>query len=1088
MAQCIRCLSWPVRGAGTVIHAAEAAHKLIGPVSHQKYVGGRATGQEGTHGQSFVKISTVLTVFGTVTLRRRFTFGRRVRATRQASRIVTENVVAPVTDSRKYRVLNLENGMQVLLASDPCADMAGAAISVKCGSFQDTDQRPGLAHFHEHMLFLGTKKYPEEDEYNKFLAEHGGDSNAYTASEYTAYYFKVAASHLDGALDRLAQFFISPTFASNCVEREMQAVDSESTKYSSQDNWRLSLVLKSTADPGHPFHRFDVGNLQTLGADEAMQTREELLLWNQEHYQAGAMRLAVVGNESLDKLQATVEKLFTNVPEGPGKVIKYDCLPWGKKQLGRIISCVPLKETRSIALHWPMPPQSEHLFSKPLRYLSHILGHEGHGSLHHVLNQRGLIDTLSAGGGHSFSDTQLFSISISLTREGDACRDQVLGLVFQYIAMIQNTEPQQTIFQEIASLQQIAFAHQEDSPNPDVIATSAAASLHKYPPREVLRGPYVVNDWQPEIVQEHLALMQPENCLVFLTSSAFSEEAEQAIQGSLGDSLGWKREQWYDALFKEEVLSMDRINAWKLAASKADIGDMGLPQLNPFIPHDFSLRSQHVKVDERTCSRLPAEITPPAPLIAKPALRVWYKLDSAFCTPRENVIAQVYTPAYEAGPNAVIMLRLFVSLVEDDLNAYSYDASVAGLGYRLDFSDNLVLFVSGFNDRLPKLLDVVVKRIGGMLVETEGAQTEDGATTPRACELLAKLNTQRNLLLQSYRNFTKQEPYSISRYYVSQILQPGSWNISEYIAVLEQPTSLVHMASAVRDAFHNIQVEALVHGNASKDEACAVAQCLEHAFFTELGAKHLETLRQPQATKLPASTTTVFEYNVGAENPAQENSCTQNVYQIGPVGIDLERDACLNIICRIASASAFEKLRTQEQLGYIVFAGGSVHRNVSSFHVIVQGDKLSPSDVDCRIEAWLADFARELEDMSKDVFRNYVEAVVSDRSRRYGRLSQETSQFWAEIQPRQYQFERTARVVKITAGVTQEAVLKFFHEYLAEVAPSRRKLSMRILGASAKPSCEATLRTLDDIRTLHKEESTFPAQPFADMPEIPNPP
>ena len=71
----------------------------------------------------------------------------------------------PAVDGRRYRLVRLRNGLEAVLVSDADADEAGAALSVRAGSFDDTLM--GLAHFHEHMLFLGTEKYPGEDEYEK---------------------------------------------------------------------------------------------------------------------------------------------------------------------------------------------------------------------------------------------------------------------------------------------------------------------------------------------------------------------------------------------------------------------------------------------------------------------------------------------------------------------------------------------------------------------------------------------------------------------------------------------------------------------------------------------------------------------------------------------------------------------------------------------------------------------------------------------------------------------------------------------------------------------------------------------------------
>ena len=74
------------------------------------------------------------------------------------------------------------------------------------------------------MLFLGTEKYPDENEYSKYLANHNGTYNAYTADNNTNYYFDVAPEHLKGALDRFGQFFISPLLTEDATDREMKAV------------------------------------------------------------------------------------------------------------------------------------------------------------------------------------------------------------------------------------------------------------------------------------------------------------------------------------------------------------------------------------------------------------------------------------------------------------------------------------------------------------------------------------------------------------------------------------------------------------------------------------------------------------------------------------------------------------------------------------------------------------------------------------------------------------------------------------------------------------------------------------------------
>ncbi|CAE8650341.1 unnamed protein product [Polarella glacialis] len=1024
---------------------------------------------------------------------------RRALATDQAhARLVTDEVLKAASDPHAYRVLELENGLQVMLASDPTADSSAAAMSINAGTFQDPDERPGLAHFHEHMLFLGTEKYPGEDDYNRYLSEHGGNSNAFTMSENTCYYFKVASPYLEGALDRFAQFFVAPTFNPSCVEREMNAVDSESTNYSTDDGWRLMQVLKASADEKHPFSRFDVGNLDTLGANDLDVTRERLLEWNRTHYQGSAMRLVVVGKESLEELESTIVKQFGPVRGGSGQALKYSTKPWPESQLGRVTRCVPLKDARSISACWPLPPQSEQLFSKPELYMAHMLGHEGQGSLHDVLNQLGWVDSLSAGGSHAFSDEQLFAVNISLTPEGDAHRQEVLALLFEYVKLVVDAGPDEAVYHELKALQEISFAHKEDSPAPDDFAASAAMALFKYPAKEALRGPYALDEWRPEVVSQYLSSLTPERCLIFLTSDAFRADSEAADAAA----KGWKRETWYKAPYQVEQLTAEQLAGWSDLLKNSLEGEpsgLQLPLPNRFVPQDFSLRSGPGAATGRDISKLPMEVTSPTPLINEPMLRLWHKTDKAFKTPREYVLAHVHTGAYEMGPETVLMMRLFCGVVADDLNAWAYDAATAGLGYSLDFSDNLAMSVGGFSDKLPELLEVVTKRLGEVLVAAEEAAAaqkaaggSEGALGERGEELLEKLETQRQILLQDYKNFTREEPYSVGMYYSSQLMLRNTWHLQEYIEVLEKSPDLGMLVVAVRKALSEIQVEMLVHGNADAEEAKAIGRTICDA-LKHLGAgTTLPELRRKEVTKLPVGSTTIFEYDLAAQNPAQENCCTQNIYEVGPTNVDLHRDGCVSLLCHMASVSAYDRLRTKEQLGYIVQSSAWVESHVCGLQVLIQGSRMPPKEVDVRIEEWLASFGKELEEMPEEEFQNNVKAVISERTQRYSRLVQETTRHWSEIQPRRYNFERLAEATKALDKICREDVLALFREHLALGAPQRRKLSVRVLGTSAgengrtdpHTSEGVVLRSLEDIRAFQPQTESYPSQPPAEMPQV----
>jgi len=202
-------------------------------------------------------------------------------------------------DESEYRRFVLDNGLKVILLSDPKLNKSSAALAVGAGSYSDPANRQGLAHFLEHMLFLGTEKYPSEAAYGEYLKSNGGYNNAYTAGDHTNYHFEIRHEAFEGALDRTAQFFIAPLFTPKFTEREMNAVNSENQKNLENDLWRGYQLRNSLYRPGHPANHFSTGDRNTLGGT----TREELLAFYQAHYSANVMTLALASKASLDQLE-----------------------------------------------------------------------------------------------------------------------------------------------------------------------------------------------------------------------------------------------------------------------------------------------------------------------------------------------------------------------------------------------------------------------------------------------------------------------------------------------------------------------------------------------------------------------------------------------------------------------------------------------------------------------------------------------------------------------------------------------------------------------------------------------------------------
>ncbi|KAG6833674.1 hypothetical protein H0H87_002870 [Tephrocybe sp. NHM501043] len=192
-------------------------------------------------------------------------------------------------DDRDYRLIQLDNGLQATLIHDANADKAAASLDVAVGHLYDPDDMPGLAHFCEHLLFMGTEQFPKENEYSEYLAKNNGSSNAYTSTSNTNYYFNVATPALSGALERFSGFFHSPLFAPSCTTRELNAVDSEHKKNHQTDMWRIFQLNKHLSKEGHPWNKFGSGNKDSLSKAAKILKAKGLLVEDESVSYSGSV-------------------------------------------------------------------------------------------------------------------------------------------------------------------------------------------------------------------------------------------------------------------------------------------------------------------------------------------------------------------------------------------------------------------------------------------------------------------------------------------------------------------------------------------------------------------------------------------------------------------------------------------------------------------------------------------------------------------------------------------------------------------------------------------------------------------------------
>ena len=375
---------------------------------------------------------------------------------------------------------------------------AAASLCVGVGSFSDPDEIPGLAHFLEHMVFMGSSVYPNENHFDSFIKRHGGDDNAFTDCERTSFKFEINPAYLQEALEIWAQFFICPLMRKNSINRELKAVQSEFKLASVDDHVRGEQLIGKFCKKNHPIRKFLWGNEKTLKktpAKKGINVYNALQAFHKKHYNAEDMTLAIQAPEDLDTLQKWVVKVFSKVPNNNeassasfSTSIPY---PVTDQHVFEVCKIVSVKQMQELQMMWFVAPQLKFYRTKPLEYLSWLVGHEGKGSLLSLLKKENLALSLTTEVDDSgFSDSSLYSmfmLEISLTHKGYQNYQQIMEYVFEYLFMLRKAGPIERIFKEIQQIEQIEFSYSEEDPPIDYVE-DICENMMLYSPEEVLTG------------------------------------------------------------------------------------------------------------------------------------------------------------------------------------------------------------------------------------------------------------------------------------------------------------------------------------------------------------------------------------------------------------------------------------------------------------------------------------------------------------------------------------------------------------------------------------------------------------------------
>lgn len=580
--------------------------------------------------------------------------------------------VVASTDQAQFRRFVLDNGLRVLLVSDPRFSKSAAAMAVGVGQIDDPRDLEGLAHFTEHMLFLGTDKFPNAGDYQQFVRRNGGTHNAFTASDNTTYIVDIRHDALPEALDRFSQFFVAPRFNPEFVSREVNAVHNEAVRHYQNDFRRWWAAAREIYDPASGEAKFSVGNKDTL----ARATPQAVRAFFERHYSADRMALALAGKVPLDELEKLARSRFAAVPrrDTPATAHQPTFLP--RKPALRLLRVEPARELRQLRLEFVLPATRPMFASRSDRLLVELLEHAGSGGLLQRLKSAGLANSVDADTWERTPGYGSLLLTVDLTEAGQRQMHEVLRLTFGWIEFLRRSPFPRAFFDDRARIGALQETYANRDEGFALVQRLAQQALY-YPLAVAERAGSAWGAPDEAAYRRLLDVLRPDNLLVALMAKGLPADRKDRI---------------YGVPFS---YSEDAGAAYAALAAPGIDAAFALPGANRLMPQRTPLLAERA-----------------LPLIDEPALALHYAPDTEFLRPQTAIVMRFVPVRSMAGVDAAALLGLWRRCLQEALEAEVAEARAAGVTIGFDLGlEGLRFSLTGFGDSPARVARLLAQRL-----------------------------------------------------------------------------------------------------------------------------------------------------------------------------------------------------------------------------------------------------------------------------------------------------------------------------------------------------------------------------------------
>lgn len=889
-------------------------------------------------------------------------------------------VLISPNDNRAYKTFVLPNKLEVLLVSDPAAEKSAAALSVGVGLLQDPMSQQGMAHYLEHMLFLGTDRYPDSNEYSAFMTANGGAQNAYTWLDITNYMFKVNNGAYDEALDRFSDFFKAPKLYPEYTDKEKNAVNAEWSMRREMDffgQYNLSRSMMGS----HPANRFLIGNLETLGDKDNSKLHSETVAFYNQYYSANIMKAVLLSNLPLNQMEQLAVKHFASIEnkniEKPAVNAELDF----NQLAGKRIHYVPNQDVKQLRLDFTISNNSEQFALKPNEFITYLLGSEMPGTPAEQLKAMGLISKLNASATPDlYGNYGSLSIDLELTDAGMQNRDGIVATIMQYIELVKQQGVDSKYFNEIQTSLNNQFRFLEKGDEFGYVSNLADA-MQKVPARNAINAPFYYQRFDAQAIQNVLAQLTPQRLRIWYISKQEPHDA----------SL-----HFYDGKYKITDIRAEEQQSWQHSPQLA----LNLPAVNRLLPENFGLKAPQVQEK-------------PELVLQQDGISAWLYPSQQFASQPRGVLEIFINSNALQQIKTKVALALWRDLYNLQQSALATEADIAGMQLRLTDGNGLALTVSGFTDKQPQLLQQALAGLRISIDQQSFVQAQDR-------------------FIRGVQNQSKQFPFQQAFLAYNRLVRSGNYEADAMITAAQSLT-LAELQAVVAQLLANNQLRIFAFGNYDKAELQQVANAVAAALpatRSELPYSRTEFwLPTPGETLVVQQDIDVADVALVDVHVHPEPSFTQL--------------ARATVLRSHFSNVAFDKLRTEEQLAYAVGGTSMQLEDYVGFALYIQTPVKGVTEMQARFDSFKQQYALELDKLTEEEFAKLKTSTLITLKEPAKNLSEEVGPLINDWYREKFSFDSKQKLIAAVEQVTLDGIKTFYRETMLNAKAARISVQMR---------------------------------------------